>query len=97
MSIFIISNIKGGGSEKYINDLKCHYSCIKNITNSNELLSATFTEKDTIMVQQLFFTGIYPADLIHIKRMYSVRLIICIHDFCWFSDTEYESIYTCTQ
>lgn len=93
MTTFIISNIHVGGSEKYIKDLMSHYSGIKVIKNKNELLSISFTEKDTVMIQQLFFTGISPADLINIKRKFSVRFIISIHDFCWFSDTEYESIY----
>ncbi len=93
MTTFIISNNYVGGSEKYIKDLISHYPQTKIIRNKNDLFSTPFKEKDTLMIQQLFFTGIYPNDLITIKRRYSVRIIICIHDFCWFSDTEYESIY----
>ena len=90
---YIISNIYGGGSEKYINDLMSRYSEIKVIRDKNELLSISFSEKDTIMIQQLMFTGISPGDLITIKHRIPVRFIICIHDFCWFSDTDYESCY----
>jgi hypothetical protein len=91
--IFIISNIPGGGSIKYITDLTNHYPNIHVIKNKKELFFQRFSSNDTLMIQQLFFTGIVPQHLIELKKKYSFKMIICIHDFCWFHSTKYESIY----
>lgn len=93
MRTFIISNIPDGGSLKYIKDLTSHYSNIYIIKNKYELFSHQYNSNDTLMVQQLFFTEIKPNDLIYLKHKYLFKLIICIHDFCWFHNTKYESIY----
>lgn len=92
MKTYIISNIKGGGSEKYVTDLMNRYP-ITLITNKTQLNSIFYSQDVLMLVQQLFFTNITPKDLIQLKQKYNLKLIICIHDFCWFHDTKYESIY----
>jgi len=92
MKTYIISNIKGGGSEKYVTDLMNRYP-ITLIQNKTQLNSINYSDGVLLLVQQLFFTGITPKDLLYIKKKYQCRIIICIHDFCWFHDTKYEHIY----
>lgn len=90
---FIISNISGGGSVKYINDIMNRYSNICIIRNKTELYKHQYSSTDLLLVQQLFFTDITPIDLIELKNTYSLKIVISIHDFCWFHDLKYESIY----
>jgi hypothetical protein len=80
--IFIIHNIEGGGTMKYIKDICLLHNCII-IRNKKELLSYTFHPYDLILVQQLF-TDIHPSDILHIYKETGVPYIICIHDFYWF-------------
>ena len=93
MRTFIICGIQEGGVSKYVTDLKNHYPNIFIIRNKHELFSHSFTENDTVMVQPLLFTNIQPTDLITLKKKVSFKLIICIHDFVWFHNTDYEFIY----
>jgi hypothetical protein len=84
--VYIVSNIKGGGSYKYIQDLIFYYKKIDFIIvmNKNDLLAYSYTPYDVVLVQQLLFMDIVPNDLLEIKDKFKIKLIICVHDFCWF-------------
>jgi hypothetical protein len=92
--IFIIHNVDGGGTLKYINDLLFFKTEFILIRNKEELLSQEFHAYDIILVQQLF-TDITPTDLLTLKEETSVNLIICIHDFFWFHVTSTIDLVQC--
>ena len=89
---FIISNIEGGGSLKYMNDITKHYNKDVDfifIRNKGDLLKVShFIPSDILFVQQLLYTDILPDFLLRIKRIFCVKIIISIHDFCWFIDND---------
>ena len=91
--VYIISNIKEGGSVKYINDITRHYNKYVDfifIRNKSELLKIShfFMPDDILFVQQLLYTDILPEFLLKIKTIFSLKMIISIHDFCWFIDDD---------
>ena len=60
-NIYFISNIEGGGSYKYMNDIIKHYTnnnCVI-INNKNKLINTNYLPTDIILVQQLLKTDIY--------------------------------------
>lgn len=79
--IYIVHNIEGGGTLKYIRDLKVYPAHFIEIRNQAELQRHTFHPYDVILVQQLC-TDITPADLVQLQG--KVHLVLCIHDFFWF-------------
>jgi len=85
-NIYIISNIQGGGSKKYLDDITNHYINIPitYIKNKDVLLTTDFLPTDILFVQHLLFTDIFPEDINKIKNKYNVKTIISIHDFYWF-------------
>jgi hypothetical protein len=86
-NVYIISAIKGGGSNKYIDDIVNNYTNVKiiKIKNKKSLMGiSNFSPYDILFVQQLLFTDILPIDLIKIQSVFNVTMIISIHDFCWF-------------
>jgi hypothetical protein len=78
--IYLVHNIQGGGTLKYIRDLQFPFV---EIHNQAELRSHTFHPYDLMLVQQLC-TDITPADLVRLKEETGIHLIVCIHDFFWF-------------
>jgi hypothetical protein len=87
-TIYIISNIKGGGTLKYINDLISNYKDyvqIFIINDREQLINNFYFDNDLIMVQQLFNTNILLEDILNIKKVYKSKIIISIHDFYWLS------------
>jgi len=87
--IYIISNILSGGSRKYINDLINNYknSQIIQISNREELITNnSYSPIDIILIQQLTYTNILPEDLININKKFGTKLVISLHEFCWFCD-----------
>jgi len=87
-TIYIISNIKGGGTLKYINDLISNYKNyvqIFIIYDREQLINNYYYDNDIIMVQQLFYTDILLEDILNIKKLYKSKIVISIHDFYWLS------------
>ena len=88
-NVYIISNIKSGGSKKYLNDITQHYTHVNYIyINAKKDLDIVFLPYDILFVQQLLFTDILPIDLINIKIKYHIKIIISVHDYCWFTNTD---------
>jgi hypothetical protein len=85
-TIYIISNIQGGGSKKYLDDITSHYTNTEfiYIKYRELLLSTVFLPTDILFVQHLLFTDIFPEDINKVKKKYNVKTIISIHDFYWF-------------
>lgn len=93
--VYFISNIKKGGSVKYIQDIisgfpQNNYIIIR---NKNELFKRKFMEGELVLLQQLLKTNINPEDIIKIKLEKKIKLIMCIHDFCWLSDKNPHNSY----
>ena len=84
--IYIVSNIQGGGSKKYLDNLTTHYTntTFIYIKNRLQLLNIVFLPCDILFVQHLLYTDIFPEDLNAVKHKYNVKTIISIHDFYWF-------------
>ena len=84
-TIYIISNIQGGGSKKYLDDMTSHYINTEfiYIKYRELLLSTVFLPTDILFVQHLLFTDIFPEDINKVKQLYNVKIIISIHDFYW--------------
>jgi hypothetical protein len=81
--LYILHNIEGGGTLKYIRDLQEYPTYFIEMHHQNDLRSHTFHPYDVILVQQLG-TDITPADLVQLHEETGVHLILCIHDFFWF-------------
>lgn len=91
-NIYFISNIKRGGSVKYINDIihgfpKNKYIIIR---DRNTLLKTKFKD-EIVLLQQLLFTNIQVQDIINLKVNNKIKLILCVHDFCWLSNSPHKS------
>jgi hypothetical protein len=88
-TVYIISNIKGGGSLKYIDDMTEHYGKSVNfiyISKDKEFNKYKFHKDDILFLQHLFFTDIRLEAIMNIKKKCGCRIIISIHDFYWLSD-----------
>lgn len=81
--LYILHNIEGGGTLKYIRDLQEYPTHFIEMHNQADLQSHTFHPYDVILVQQLCM-DITPADLVRLHEETGVHLILCIHDFFWF-------------
>lgn len=86
--IYIINNIYGGGTLKYKNDIKSKYTNINfiEVPDKKTLDKINFNVNDVLFVQQLLFSNLVPRDILNIKYTYGSKIIISIHDFCWFTD-----------
>lgn len=85
---YIISNITGGGTLKYKNDIKSKYTNVNfiEVSDKKTLNSINFDVNDVLLVQQLLFSDIFPQDIINIAHKYGCKIIISVHDFCWFTN-----------
>ena len=81
--IYIIGGVNGGGSLKFINDIKEQFSEILHIKTNSILQKIVFNENDILFIQHLV-NGINPLILIEIKKKFNCRLILSVHDFYWF-------------
>ena len=81
--LYILHNIEGGGTLKYIRDLQEYPTHFIEMHNQADLQSHTFHPYDVILVQQLCM-DITPADLVQLHQETGVHIILCIHDFFWF-------------
>jgi hypothetical protein len=89
--VYIISNIFGGGSVKYLNDITTHYTSINfvYIKNKKSLLAIKNANPyDILFVQQLLFSDILPEDIINVKNKFGTQIVISVHDFCWFIEDD---------
>lgn len=86
-NIYIVSNILGGGSLKYLDDLRKQYINVNfvHIKNKASILAVKNANPyDILFVQQLLFSDILPQDVINIKHKFAMQIVISVHDFCWF-------------
>jgi len=85
--VYVICNIKLGGTSKYINDILKSFPEIKFLflTEKKQIYGIKFKDTDIIFVQQLIMTTIFPEDIIYIKNTYNSKIVISIHDYCWFN------------
>ena len=85
--VYVICNIKLGGTSKYINDILKSFPEIKFLflTEKKQIYGIKFKPDDIIFVQQLIMTNIFPDDIIYIKNTYNSKIVISIHDYCWFN------------
>jgi hypothetical protein len=88
INVYIISNIQGGGTLKYKNDIKAKYTHVNfvEVSNKKMLDSINLNVNDVLFVQQLLFSDLDPRDILNIKYKYGSKIIISIHDFCWITD-----------
>jgi len=89
--IFIICNISGGGTSKFVEDLIKNYkmSKIVKITNKSELIQHTYSPLDILFVQQLLHTDIFPKDLVDINNNFGSKIFLVLHDFCWLANNSF--------
>ena len=83
--VYIISNIHGGGTKKYKDDIQSMYpdKKIYMIVDRNGLYSVKWSVNSIMFVQQLLFSDIFPSDISRIKSLTGCNVVITIHDFCW--------------
>ena len=90
-TIYIIVNIKTGGTNKYVNDLIKYLDANIVIIGSNaELQRIKFNRDDIVLVQQLLHIDIRAGDLMSVIDKYHFRMMICIHDYCWLNKDIYD-------
>lgn len=83
--IYYICNILGGGTAKYLDDLKNIYKNIIfiKIYDKEELFEENFSSNDILFVIHLINTNIVCDDLIKIYNKYNLNILITIHDCFW--------------
>jgi hypothetical protein len=90
-NVYIVSNILGGGSIKYLDDLRKQYINVNfvHIKNKASILAIRNPNPyDILFVQQLLWCDILPQDVINIKHKFATQIVISVHDFCWFIEDE---------
>ena len=90
-NIYIVSNILGGGSVKYLDDLRKQYINVNFVYIKNKASMLAIKNPnpyDILFVQQLLFSDILPQDVINIKHKFATQIVISVHDFCWFIEDE---------
>ena len=94
--VFVICNIKQGGTRKYIKDImdRYHKPLFISIQKKKDLEKYKLTSSDILFIQQLLFTGISVQDLIEIKKTYNPIIVVSIHDFCWFYEGRPQNVPT---
>jgi len=93
--VYIVSNIGGGGSSKYLNDIINHYTSMFFIfvKTKDDLLSKYDIKQDDILfLQQLLFTDISVRDILSVVTGKDPTFIISVHDFCWFLESESNTV-----
>ena len=81
--LYVLHNIEGGGTLKYIRDLQEYPTHFIEMHSQADLQSHTFHPYDVILVQQLCM-DITPGELVQLHQETGVHIILCIHDFFWF-------------
>lgn len=99
-NIFYISNVRSGGSWKYLNDLVNEYTKYQfnfiRIKNKEELnsYSALIKTGDTLFFQYLLYTDFEFQDIINLVNKFKLRLIIVVHDLYFLNNNkDFEHIY----
>jgi glycosyltransferase involved in cell wall biosynthesis len=80
-TVYILGGVSGGGSSKFINDLKSVSTNIVHITSRDMLYKLPLGPDNILMVQQLFPCDITMEDILFLKYSFRSRVIINIHDF----------------
>ena len=85
-NIYIINNVIGGGSNKYLNDIinnftknNINFIFIRNVNEINKY-SPLIKKNDILILQYILLTDIEFSDVINLIKKYELRLIIPIHD-----------------
>ena len=82
--IYVLVNIKEGGTDKYVKDLLKYLDAnIVVLGSKQELNRVNFNKNDILLVQQLLHTDVKVGDILLVQKKYEFKMIICIHDFCW--------------
>jgi hypothetical protein len=90
-AVYVLVNIKSGGTDKYVKDLLKHLDAnIIVIGNKQELNKINFNKTDILLVQQLLHIDIRVPDILAVYKKYEFRMMICIHDFCWLNVDIYD-------
>jgi hypothetical protein len=87
--VYIISNLSGGGSLKYLKDIEKMYNnnTYIYIRSDKELNDYDYVKNSILFVQHLFFTDIQIKNILKIAKKYDLKIIITVHDYSWYSDT----------
>ena len=83
--IYYICNIAGGGTAKYLEDLKNLFNKILfiKILDKEELYEINFEKNDILIIVHLINTNINCNDLIDIYNKINLNILITIHDCFW--------------
>lgn len=83
--IYYICNIAGGGTAKYLYDLKNLFNNIIfiKIFNRDELVEHNFDSDDILLVVHLINTDITCKDLINVYHKKNLNILVTIHDCFW--------------
>ena len=95
-TIYIIVNIKTGGTDKYVKDLiKYLEANIVIIGSKSDLQRIKFNKDDIVLLQQLLHIDMTTGDIMNALQKYNFRLMICIHDYCWLNIDIYDLTNFC--
>jgi len=89
--IYVLVNIKSGGTDKYVKDLLKYLDAnIIVIASKQELNKINFNKNDILLVQQLLHIDVKAGDVLAVQKKYGCKMIICIHDFFWLNVDIYD-------
>lgn len=88
--VYYICNIPGGGTAKYMDDLKNLFNNIIfiKILDKDELHEHVFKKNDILIVVHLINSNIICDDLIKVFNKYKLNILITIHDCFWINYKE---------
>jgi hypothetical protein len=97
-TVYIISNLDGGGVNKYLSDIYSHYklTLFKPIRSIRDLQKYVYTKNDVIFMQHFLSTDLTPNDIINLKKSSEIKLVISIHDFSYINSGILKNIDTFT-
>lgn len=83
-TVYIVSNIPGGGAVKYLTDITKHYTnnTYIYVKSKNDLNKINFNKNDILFIQHIIDTDISIDDLISIDKT-NCKIYLSIHDCQW--------------